>query len=146
MYYLQTEAHFDAAHFLTGYPGKCSNLHGHRWRVVLELEAQELAKDNACAGMLVDFSAVKAALKEECEAFDHKFIFERGTLPAELVKMLKAQSFELVELPFRPTAENLARYFYERMIALKFPVSLCRVYESPENCAAYGSQKCSVGE
>ena len=30
MYYLETEEHFDAAHFLKGYAGKCSNLHGHR--------------------------------------------------------------------------------------------------------------------
>ena len=37
MYTLKTEHSFDAAHFLYGYEGKCSNIHGHRWRVVLEV-------------------------------------------------------------------------------------------------------------
>ena len=38
MYGLQAEAHFDGAHFLTDYYGKCENLHGHRWRVVATIE------------------------------------------------------------------------------------------------------------
>ena len=36
MYVLQTEQSFDAAHFLKDYKGKCSNIHGHRWRVVVQ--------------------------------------------------------------------------------------------------------------
>ena len=36
MYYLKTESSFDSAHFLKGYNGKCRNLHGHRWRVVVD--------------------------------------------------------------------------------------------------------------
>ena len=42
MYGLKTEASFDSAHFLTDYYGKCENLHGHRWRCVVYLEADEL--------------------------------------------------------------------------------------------------------
>ena len=30
MYILKTECSFDSAHFLSGYQGKCSNLHGHK--------------------------------------------------------------------------------------------------------------------
>lgn len=37
MYILETEQSFDSAHFLSGYKGKCSNLHGHRWRVVARI-------------------------------------------------------------------------------------------------------------
>ena len=37
MYYLTVENSFDSAHFLHGYDGKCSNLHGHRWRVVVDV-------------------------------------------------------------------------------------------------------------
>ena len=47
MYFIQAEDHFDAAHFLAGYEGKCRNLHGHRWRVVAEVCAEELVED-AC--------------------------------------------------------------------------------------------------
>lgn len=42
MYYLKTENSFDSAHFLKGYDGKCRNLHGHRWRVVVEIAADQL--------------------------------------------------------------------------------------------------------
>ena len=36
MYQLKTEADFDSAHFLSGYTGKCSNIHGHRWHVEID--------------------------------------------------------------------------------------------------------------
>ena len=42
MYYLTVENSFDSAHFLHGYDGKCSNLHGHRWRVVVDVACEEL--------------------------------------------------------------------------------------------------------
>ena len=41
MYILKTESSFDSAHFLSGYEGKCSNLHGHRWRIVLAYEEEK---------------------------------------------------------------------------------------------------------
>ena len=44
MYILETEQSFDSAHFLSGYEGKCSNLHGHRWRVVARIAMDELKK------------------------------------------------------------------------------------------------------
>ena len=47
MYGLQAEAHFDGAHFLTDYYGKCENLHGHRWRVVATIEVEELQDEHA---------------------------------------------------------------------------------------------------
>ena len=75
MYYLTAEASFDAAHFLSGYEGKCSNLHGHRWRVVLKIKSQEIQKAGQQRGMIVDFNAIKNALKKETDFFDHTFIF-----------------------------------------------------------------------
>ena len=51
MYILKTEASFDSAHFLAGYNGKCSNLHGHRWKIVLEVQTEELKEDVQHKGM-----------------------------------------------------------------------------------------------
>ena len=45
MYQLKTEADFDSAHFLSGYTGKCSNIHGHRWHVEIEIESRNLEKN-----------------------------------------------------------------------------------------------------
>ena len=63
MFVLSCESSFDAAHFLTNYDGKCSNIHGHRWRVVLEITGNP---DN---GMVVDFNLIKKDLKELCDYF-----------------------------------------------------------------------------
>ena len=63
MYYIRSECSFDSAHFLKGYIGKCSNLHGHRWRVVVELAAEELSEEEQTRGMVLDFGDLKALLR-----------------------------------------------------------------------------------
>ena len=63
MYILKTEASFDSAHFLSGYDGKCSNLHGHRWRIVLEVQTDELKDDLQHKGMYVDFWGTEKGFK-----------------------------------------------------------------------------------
>lgn len=55
MYILETEQSFDSAHFLSGYEGKCSNLHGHRWRVVARIAMDELNKEGQTRDMVIDF-------------------------------------------------------------------------------------------
>lgn len=56
MYYLQTNASFDAAHFLWKYEGKCRNIHGHRWNVVVKIKSQELEQEGQTRGMVVDLA------------------------------------------------------------------------------------------
>lgn len=63
MYILETEQSFDSAHFLSGYKGKCSNLHGHRWRVVARIAMDELNKEGQTRDMVIDFGDFKDALK-----------------------------------------------------------------------------------
>ena len=50
MYQLKTEADFDSAHFLSGYTGKCSNIHGQRWHVEIEIESRKLEKNGQGRG------------------------------------------------------------------------------------------------
>lgn len=137
MYYLETEEHFDAAHFLKGYAGKCSNLHGHRWRVVAQVQAEALAEDAQQRGMVMDFGDLKEALKTICTQLDHCLICEEGTLLPQTVLALENEGFRLVMLPFRPTAEELARYIYEQLRLDGLPLARVTVYETPTNCAAY---------
>ena len=79
MFQLTTENSFDAAHFLSGYDGKCGNIHGHRWRVLVDVCGEKLKEDGQMRGMLVDFSDVKKDVKEITDAFDHSFIYEVGS-------------------------------------------------------------------
>ena len=141
MYYLEAEQSFDAAHFLKGYAGKCKNLHGHRWRVVVTVQGETLQAAGPETGMLLDFSTLKDALKALTEEFDHALLLEEGSLRPETLAALKAEAFRMVTLPFRTTAENLARYFYERLRQQDLPVARVAVYETPTNCAVYQGEQ-----
>lgn len=137
MYGLKTESSFDAAHFLTEYHGKCENLHGHRWRVVAYIQQEQLQTEGDHKDMVVDFADFKAALRALTEELDHSFIIEEGSLMEKTLQCLHEEGFTLSVLPFRTTAENLARYFSQRLEEQGFPVAQIEVYETPNNCAIY---------
>jgi hypothetical protein len=137
MYQLTTEHSFDTAHFLAGYDGKCGNLHGHRWRVLLTVQSETLREDRQQKGMCVDFAELKKDLRTELDALDHVLIIEQGSLRESTMKALQEEKFQVVEMPFRPTAENFARYFYELFTLKGYPVAKVEVYETPNNSAVY---------
>ena len=137
MYLLKTEKSFDAAHFLKGYKGKCSNLHGHRWRVVIEVRGDHLIFDGQLRDMIVDFKTLKKDLKEVTDYFDHSLIYEEGSLKPSTVAALKEENFRLVTVHGRPTAENLAAFFCSMMQKKGYDVYEAAVYETPDNCAVY---------
>lgn len=129
MHLITSESSFDAAHFLTNYEGKCKNIHGHRWRVVVTIKG-ELTND-----MLVDFGDFKKDIKDLCDYFDHSFIVEKGSLDKKLFDLLNKQ-FVLRVVEFRTTAENFSKYIFEEM-SKKYSVKEVCVYETPNNCARY---------
>lgn len=137
MYTLQTSASFDSAHFLKGYKGKCSNIHGHRWTVEVTVAADEVKQEGQTRGMIVDFKTLKSDLNELVEELDHSLIIEEGSLMEKTREALQEEAFRVVELPFRPTAENFAKYFYDEMEEKDYQVVLVKVYETPNNCAGY---------
>ena len=136
MYLLKTAATFDSAHFLTGYNGKCANIHGHTWKLEVAISSQELKETGEKRGMVIDFSDFKKAVRELASRFDHTLIYEKGSLKDGTVAALSAEGFKLTEVPFRPTAENFAEHFY-RSLAESLPVKSVSVYETPDNCASY---------
>jgi len=100
---LKIKHHFDAAHKLTKYKGKCANLHGHRWNV--EVYARGIPNNN---GMLVDFTKIKG----EIDKLDHQCLNE--------------------VLEFNPTAENIAIYLLAKFeVAYPSIDFKVRLYESP---------------
>lgn len=137
MYIIRTEECFDSAHFLAGYDGKCKNLHGHRWRVLAEVCTDELQETGQLRGMVTDFGDIRSDLKAMTEAYDHAFIYESGTLRERTVEALTEEGFHLIEVPFRPTAENFARHFYRRLKDKGYRMRAVEVYETPNNCAIY---------
>jgi 6-pyruvoyltetrahydropterin/6-carboxytetrahydropterin synthase len=120
MYYITVEQHFDAAHFLRGYQGKCEALHGHRFLVLVTVQASQLDE----VGMAYDFSVLKKQVGDILARFDHTCL---NDIP-----------------PFtkiNPSSENIASTVFKKLkpkLAGQ-PVSITRieVWESPQNRATY---------
>ena len=131
------EVTFDAAHLLTGYEGLCRNLHGHTYHIVASVSAEP--DDH---GMVVDFKLLKELVKTEItDRFDHAFMYDSGSeTESELAAFLQSRGLRTVEMPFSTTAENLARYFFERLSA-HVPVSSVRVFETPTSCAEFSANR-----
>ncbi len=121
MFEVSVEQTFAAGHALRNYKGKCENVHGHNYRVRVTIAGEQLD----AAGLLVDFGDVKRLMGGAIEYLDHRFI---NDLPP----------FDEIN----PSAENIAKYFYDRLNAgLKndVPVRIAevRVWETDTSSAVY---------
>jgi len=92
MFEVTVEDSFAAGHYLRNYRGKCENPHGHNYKVRVTLAGQELDK----AGLLLDFKELREVMKPVIDRLDHQMIND-------------VEPF--TEL--NPSAENLAKYFYD---------------------------------
>ncbi len=137
MYTLETSAAFDSAHFLSGYNGKCANIHGHRWVIRVEVSAQNVQQDGEKRGMLVDFGDLKKIVRDIADSYDHALLYEKGTLKPKTYEALCEENFKLIALDYRPTAENFAKAFFCIFQDKGLPVSKVTVFETPDNCASY---------
>jgi 6-pyruvoyltetrahydropterin/6-carboxytetrahydropterin synthase len=128
MYEITVEKHFEAAHYLRGYQGKCENVHGHRYRIVVKIKAGKLND----IGLAYDFTDLKRHLNGILERFDHTCL---NDMPP----------FDKIN----PSAENIASTIYNELkeklaadpISLAsveaFRLSEVEVWESPEQGVAY---------
>ena len=118
MYQITVEQHFDAAHALRGYQGKCENLHGHRFRVVARLRTSRLNE----IGLAFDFRELKARLTEVLERFDH-------------TNLNDVAPFNTIN----PSSENIASTVYNELQKKLPGIKLfsIEVWESPDAAAEY---------
>ncbi len=121
MFELKIVTSFAAAHQLKMVAAKCENLHGHNWKI----EVYVAGKDLNAAGVLIDFSELKAHLAEIIENLDHKFLNELNYFDDHCP----------------PSSENVARHIAEALQAkIETPaVRVARVtaWESENACATY---------
>ncbi|MBZ9606864.1 6-carboxytetrahydropterin synthase QueD [Clostridium estertheticum] len=137
MYILKTEHSFDSAHFLSGYKGKCSNIHGHRWKVEVYIQSETLAQGGQLDGMIIDFGDLKKDVKDMVDSYDHALIVQEDTMRSETLNCLKQDGFNVILVDFRPTAENFASFFFELLKDKGYLVKKTTVYETPTNSASY---------
>jgi len=118
MYQVSVRQHFDAAHYLRGYGGKCEEMHGHRFEIVVTLECEGLND----IGIAFDFAELKKHLGEILKRFDH-------------VCMNEVSPFDSIN----PSSENIAVTVYQEIVGRLSGVVVSRVevWESPESRVAY---------
>ncbi len=126
MFEVTVESSFCAAHWLRDYEGACERLHGHNYRVEVTVSGHELGP----SGMLVDFRELKGALSQVLGRLDHR--------------CLNDDIDDFAEGQLNPTAENVARWAYERLgEALeeagdgRLGIVHVRVWESDKTAATY---------
>ncbi len=126
---------FDAAHILTNHQGLCKNLHGHTYRVDISV-AQT---DGDARDMVIDFKDLKHLATEIiCDRFDHAFIYNTASPgECEIAAVIEKQGMRTVAIPFRSTAENLAKLFYTDLKARLPELAAVKVWETADSCAEY---------
>ena len=126
---------FDAAHVLTNHQGLCKNLHGHTYRVDVSV-AETAGEEN---DMVIDFKDLKRIAAETiCEKFDHAFICNTGSRgEMEIAEVVERHGMRTVRLPFRSTAENLARYFFGELKPRIPGLAMVKVWETADSSAEY---------
>ena len=124
MFEVTVEAGFSSGHYLRNYRGKCENPHGHNYKVFVTLVGEELDE----AGMLLDFKLLKQVMRPTVDYLDHRMINDLEPFVSEL----------------NPSAENLARYFFQQtstqlheMTKGRVRVKDCTVYETDTSFARY---------
>lgn len=139
MFKIKSEVQFDMAHYLSGYIGKCSNIHGHRYRLIVKLASETLHEDGQLRGMVDDFSNFKNALKEVEEIFDHKLVIENNEEGIALAKKLAEipNDFAIYFVPYRPTAEEMSRDIFNRLKLKGLSVCEVELFETPNNSCIY---------
>ncbi len=119
-YTLKVITGFAAAHTLRDYPGDCRRMHGHNWKVEVEVVASALDE----LGMGVDFKSIKREAKAQADLLDHSYINE-------------IEPFDRLN----PTAENLAAWFHqgmsERLNNERVRVSAVTLWETETACVRY---------
>ncbi len=131
---------FCAGHRLFGHEGRCAFLHGHNYRVEVEVEAAGGGAAVDAVGRVVDFSLIKQRMHGWLdEHWDHAFIlFEEDA--SALAAVRAAEPTKYFVLPWNPTAENMARYLLEVvaphvLAGLGVVARQVRVWETDEACA-----------
>ena len=116
---LQKEFGFEAAHRLPHVPEghKCARLHGHSFRVTVEVEGEVQAE----SGWLVDYAEIKAAYVSVREQLDHHYLNEIEGLENPTSEVLAAWLWERI----RPALPSL-----RRIIVSETCTSRC-IYDGP---------------
>lgn len=134
---------FECAHRLvSSWSKKCQQIHGHSYKLELFLQSDKLNED----GMVIDFGQIKQLFQEELEIFDHQLVLSEED-PMLHFMPIEIEIDGVVLVPFNPTAENMAKYFFDKLTELFYAneeirhikIKSVRIHETETGWAEYGS-------
>lgn len=128
---------WEMGHRLPFHKGKCKNLHGHSYRLFLEVEGD--LDDN---GLLIDFYDLKVIVNPIIEELDHSFMV--SSLDSELVELLNGIETKKVLVDFQTSVENITKYLVKRISGSALPKNIVkitgRVYETQDAYAEFSTE------
>ena len=126
------EFRWEMGHRLPEHFDKCRNIHGHSYKMLIELEG-ELQSN----GMVMDYYDLKKIIKPLIENLDHAFLVYKED--KEIIEFLDRMKSKKVIVDFQSTVENICKYFLKEINKIDFPANIkqvkVRVYETHDDYA-----------
>ncbi|HRI46288.1 MAG TPA: 6-carboxytetrahydropterin synthase QueD [Ignavibacteriaceae bacterium] len=126
------EFRWEMGHRLPFHQGKCVNLHGHSYKMLVEVEG-DLDKD----GMVIDYYDLKAIINPIVEELDHAYLVWRDD--TKLIEALEMLNSKKVIIDYHSTAENMCLYFLDKIQSAGLPKNVSkvkvRIYETEDDYA-----------
>lgn len=126
------EFHWDMGHRLPEHFGKCKNIHGHTYRMIVELEGSLLD-----SGMVMDYYDLKKLVNPVVEILDHAFMVYSAD--REVIEFLEKVNSKMVLVDFQSTVENICRYIINEISKAGLPKNIekvrVKIYETQDDYA-----------
>ena len=140
------EFSWDMAHLLAGHEGLCRNLHGHTYKMQIEVTRKTedvITSEINCKGMVIDFKDLKQLVVDKIvEPLDHAFMYwvnSTESLEHEIAEILLKNNRKVAKVKYRPTAEEMAMSFFsiltKELIPLNLKLRAVKVWETPTSFA-----------
>ncbi len=136
----------DMGHRVPNHKSKCSNLHGHRYKIEVGVDDKVITTEGLSdEGMVIDFGDLKDVMMEVIDSkYDHGFVMYNDDIFIEAFKGFRLTGQKIIFVPFIPTAENLAKHWFgelEKELKDKdINLSHVKVWETPTSTALYCRQ------
>jgi 6-pyruvoyltetrahydropterin/6-carboxytetrahydropterin synthase len=144
MFAIHKSFSWDMGHRISQHGGKCFSPHGHRYNATVWLGGVLGDK-----GMVMDFYRLSQIVDPIVEELDHAFmVYEKDDVMRWFFSECNKEDrcsilqkperpFKVKVVPFESTAENIAKYIFDRVYEKTPNVVKVEVWETPKCCAVY---------
>lgn len=126
------EFKWEMGHRLPEHFGNCKNIHGHSYKMIIELEG---AVD--VSGMVMDYYDVKMIIEPIVDNLDHAFMVYKED--KEIISFLEKVKSKMLVVDFQSTVENICNYFLNEVKKVSLPQNIekvtVRIYETSDDYA-----------